>query len=159
MVEPQTIYATAIDCAGQGVALRGPSGVGKTDLALRCLCASLGPLAPAPFQLVADDRVQVVVRDGYVELAAPAATRGLVEVRGVGIIKLPEQLVVGPDARSRLTLVVDLASRAPERLPPTPLPLVDIAGVGVPCLQLAGFEASTPLKIALALAGLGSCIW
>jgi len=155
MTATDTIHATALALADAGVLLRGPSGAGKSDLAMRCLALGRHPFACAPFRLVADDRVKVTVRDGRLELAAPAVLRGLIEVRGVGIMSLADDLVVAPGATVRLALVIDLlsdpAGGLPERLPPEPAELTLIAGIGVPRLALLPLEASAPLKVALAL--------
>lgn len=157
MTVNETVHATALALADVGVLLRGPSGAGKSDLALRCLALGRHPFTGAPFRLIADDRVHVTVRDGRVELAPPAVLRGLIEVRGVGIVALADDLVVAPCTTVRLALVIDLlidpAGGQPERLLAEPAELTLIAGLGVPRLTLLPFESSAPLKVALALSG------
>ena len=84
--------------SGDGVLLIGPPGAGKSDLLLRLLARG--------FELVADDRVDI--EDG---IARPVpALAGMLEVRGLGIVRLP----YAPSAR--LALVVELAD-APARMP------------------------------------------
>lgn len=129
MTPPGTIHATAVARDGAAVLLVGPSGAGKSDLALR--------LIDRGWNLVADDRVVPVRRGDALWLGAPAAIAGLLEVRGVGLVRLP--YVVAP-AR----LVVDLAL-APARLP-RPMTRA-VAGVTLPLAALRPFEASAPLKV------------
>lgn len=110
---------------GDGVLLIGPSGSGKSDLLLRLLDHG--------FQFVADD--QVLVEDGMAR--PPASLAGLLEVRGLGILRLPHL------ARARLALAVTLGR--PERLPEPARHL------GLPLVAVAGQEASAPARVALAL--------
>src|SRR5690349_5084103 len=68
-------YGTCVAKDGAGVLLIGPPGSGKSDLALRLLYQG--------FQLIADD--QVAIEDGIAK--PPAALAGLLEVRGLGIVR------------------------------------------------------------------------
>jgi HPr kinase/phosphorylase len=113
---------------GQAVLLIGPPGVGKSDLVLRLLGRG--------FDLVADDRVHIT--DG--QIAAPAALAGLLEVRGLGILRLPHV----PSAR--LVLVADLTERA-ERLPEPALH----TGLRVPLVHIDGKAASAADRVIMAL--------
>ncbi|KAA0678926.1 HPr kinase/phosphorylase [Azospirillum brasilense] len=118
-----------------GVLLRGPSGSGKSDLALRMIDA--GAL------LVADDRVELRVDRGRLMATAPAALAGLLEVRGVGIMPVPTA------TEAEVGLVVDLVPRdAVERLPGEEA--ADLLDRTVPRLALCPFDASTPAKLKLA---------
>ena len=94
------IHASCVELAGAGILLRGPSGSGKSDLALR--------LIDSGARLVADDRTDLVVEDGRLIASSPAPIAGKLEVRGVGILALP---VV---ARSRVGIAVDLVARSEE---------------------------------------------
>ncbi|MGQ9368080.1 HPr kinase/phosphorylase [Azospirillum sp. ST 5-10] len=133
----ETIHGTCVDVGGVGVLLRGPSGVGKSDVALR--------LIDGGARLVADDRVELRLDGGRPVAAAPAALAGLLEVRGVGILPVPAV------ARAAVALVVDLvADDAVERLPEPEA--ADLLGAPVPRLRLAPFDASTPAKLRLAAA-------
>jgi serine kinase of HPr protein (carbohydrate metabolism regulator) len=133
---------------GRGAALiRGPSGSGKSDLALRFLfLARRGPAALEAPTLVADDQVRLI-RDGARVLAtAPDTIRGKIEVRGVGIVELKSL------AEAELKLVVDLVwPDEVERLPAMD-PAVEVLGVRLPVLPLRPWESSAPIKLALALA-------
>ncbi len=133
---PPTIHATAVAIRSRAVLLVGPSGSGKSDLALR--------LIDRGATLIADDRV-VVTRVGERLLAAPPPTlAGRIEVRGVGIVDLP--WIGGV----RVMLVVDLAA-TPDRLPEPATR--EVGGVRLPLIALAAFEASAALKVELALGG------
>lgn len=96
--------------------------------------------------LVADDQVFVEARDGAVSVCAPETLAGLIEVRGLGIREMPSI------ARARLVLVCDLAAadQVP-RMPPDPWDRTALAGIEIPSLKLAPFEASAPLKLKMAL--------
>ena len=129
------VHGTAVAIDGEAVLLRGASGAGKSDLALR--------LIDAGARLVADD--QTLLRRGgdRIVATAPARLRGLIEVRGVGILRL-DALAAAP-----LALIVDLvAQEAVERLPEARQErLFDLA---VPVIALAPFEASAAAKLRLA---------
>ncbi len=113
---------------GQAVLLIGPPGAGKSDLVLRLLGRG--------FDLVADD--QVLIDNGQV--SAPAALVGLLEVRGLGIMRLPSV------ASARLALVVGLGARA-ERLPE---PTID-PSLGLPVIHIDARAASAPDRVIMAL--------
>ncbi len=138
------IHATCVALPEGGVLLRGESGAGKSDLALR--------LIDGGARLVADDRTELM-RDGNRLIArAPTTIVGLIEARGVGILRLsPDQLV--PEAT--VVLIVDLLDAAAiERLPDAMRE--DLLGVSLRRVALAAFESSTPAKIRLALRASGS---
>lgn len=130
------VHATCVALAGRGLLLRGPSGGGKSDLALRLIDG--GAL------LVSDDQTRLK-RRGETLLAAPPATiAGLLEVRGLGLVRLPHL------AEIPLHLVVDLVPAAEvERLPEPDT--VELLGLAVRRLRLAPFEASAAAKVRLAV--------
>lgn len=132
----ETLHATAVDMGGNAVLLRGPSGSGKSDLALR--------LIDAGGALVADDCVVLSRRGPEVVASAPATIAGRMEVRGLGIVRVP---CAGP---APLRLVVDLVRpEEVERLPKAEETV--LLGVAIPLMHLAPFEASAPAKLRLAL--------
>ncbi len=129
------IHATCVAVDGVGVLLCGPSGSGKSDLALRLIDGGAA--------LVADDRVVLSVKDGRLVGRAPRAIAGLIEVRGLG--PLPVRSV--PSAP--VALVVDLVpDAAVERLPEPDLR--ELLGVPLPLVRLDPFEASAAAKVRLA---------
>ena len=134
------IQATCVVVDGLGVLLRGPSGSGKSDLALR--------LIDGGARLVADDGVELR-REGERLLArlppsAPDSVRGRIEVRGLGILPAPAA------AEAPLDLVIDLvAADAVERLP-EPM-TAELLGVALPLLRLCAEEPSVAAKVRLAV--------
>jgi HPr kinase/phosphorylase len=129
-------YATCVDINGAGVLLRGPSGSGKSDLALR--------LIEGGAKLVADDRTELSLENGQLMAQAPRAIAGRMEVRGLGIVD------VAHCETTAVMLVVDLVAQdAVDRLPDAQC-CVYLEHT-VPLLALAAFEASTPAKIRLAV--------
>ncbi len=144
-----TVHATCVATAVGGILLRGASGSGKSDLALRLIAQ------PPPFawmglcQLVADDRVELTATAGGVQARAPRALAGLLEVRGVGIVPVPWT------QECLLKLVIDLEDKANVPRAPTILTaaeqLTHLLGHDLPRLRLNALEASAPLKLALAL--------
>lgn len=136
MSEPFLIHATAVAIDGRGVLLRGPSRAGKSDLGLR--------LIDAGARLVADDQSELRQVGDTLMVRAPAALQGLIEVRGIGIVRLAAL------AEAPVALVADLVlPEAVERLP-APCSAM-LLGVVVPRIAVAPFEASAAAKIRLAL--------
>lgn len=130
------VHGTCVAVGGRGVLLRGRSGAGKSDLALRMIADGA--------RLVADDQVVVRVAARRLIASAPDALRGLLEVRGIGIV--PMKTI----SRAPLSLVVDLV--AADAVPRLPDPSsVRIAGIDVPAIALSPFEPSAVLKVRLAL--------
>jgi RNase adaptor protein for sRNA GlmZ degradation len=138
-----TCVALELDGAWRGVLLRGPSGSGKSDLALR--------LIEAGWRLVADDQCALALRDdrqgGGLWVSAPEPIVGKIEARGLGIVALRSYL-----RSARLALVVDLvpADRV-ERVPEAGH--CDLLGAALPLLALHAGDLSTPAKLRLALTG------
>jgi HPr kinase/phosphorylase len=128
-------------CAARGndaVLFLGPSGAGKSELVLR--------LMGRGWTLVADDQVELEAEPPDLLMAAPPAPlRGMLEVRGLGLLR---DLPAGP---ARLRLVVDLLppDDAPPRLPEPRA--FEAHGRRLPRIALAGREAAAPDKVAVAL--------
>ena len=103
MADPTVLHATLlarrVDGLWQGLLLTGPSGTGKSDLALR--------MAAAGWWLVSDDRTVVWRDQDCLHGKAPVALTVLIELRGQGIVVLPRQAVVAIEASAvaRLDLV------------------------------------------------------
>ncbi|HXC28892.1 MAG TPA: HPr kinase/phosphatase C-terminal domain-containing protein [Stellaceae bacterium] len=136
---PVLIHATAVAIGGRAVLLRGASGSGKSDLALR--------LIDAGARLVADDYSELRREDDAIVVRAPASISGLIEARGIGILK------VEPLAAAPLALIADLvAAQHVERFPEPGSET--IFGLAIPVVAIAPFEASAPAKLRFALAAL-----
>jgi len=134
------IHATAVaietELGFRALLLRGRSGSGKSDLALR--------LIDAGARLVTDDQSVLSRRDDMIIVGPPARISGLLEVRGIGIMRV-EALAEAP-----VVLIADLVSpdqidRLPERR------REEIFGLSLPVIALTPFEASAPAKLRLAL--------
>ena len=127
---PPTIHASAVLIGARAALIRGPAGAGKSQLALALIeTARMGLLAFA--RLVADDRAHVAAVNGRLMVRPPEALAGLIEVRGLGIRRLPfEPLAI-------VGLVVDLAAEEAERLPAAASRSITIDGVSVPRLPVA----------------------
>jgi HPr kinase/phosphorylase len=129
------LHATCIAFDGGGVLLTGASGSGKSDLALRALEAGAS--------LVADDRVVLTRADGRLIAEPPPQLAGLIEVRGLGILRWPHL------PRAELRLIVALVP--PDQVPRLPGEgVADHLGVVLPRLLLSPFEASAVAKLRLA---------
>jgi len=147
--EADRVHATAIAVGNRGVLIRGPSGSGKSDLALRCLAYGPSTLLREPVTLVADDQVLLTSdwSQGTPRLgaSAPQTLRGKIEVRGVGILEVAVRDAVD------IALVADIAHEGSIERYPEPWPKVVLLGMEVPQIRLLPFENSAPLKIFAAL--------
>ena len=102
--DTSVLHATAVAVAGNGLLIRGASGSGKSGLALEMMARGAA--------LVADDRVIVTARDGALWLSAPSPIAGLIEARGLGLLRAAPAR--GP---VRLVAVLDLDEPETDRLP------------------------------------------
>ena len=135
MGAPGLLHATAVAINGAGVLLLGPSGSGKSDLALR--------LIDRGAVLISDDGVLVDAGSPIPILRTAPNIAGMIEMRGVGIVDMPFDDEVPLHLAVRLELEVvrhPLASQS-----------MEIAGAQVRFIELSAFEASAPLKIEQAL--------
>jgi HPr kinase/phosphorylase len=143
----ELVHGTCVALGRSAALLRGPSGSGKSDLALRFLfLARRRPAALEPPTLVADDQVRIRREGGRLLVEAPATLRGKLEVRGLGIVEMKSA------AEAELVLVADLvAAGEVERMPDADA-TVSLLGLDVAAIRLAAAEPSAPIKLALALA-------
>jgi HPr kinase/phosphorylase len=116
---PGIAHASAVALGPRGALILGPSGSGKSGLALTLMAYGA--------QLVADDRVVLSLNDGLPWMSAPEAIAGLIEARGVGLL----QADAVPGAW--LSLVVDLGRTETHRLPPSRA--VSVAGHSIPLVH------------------------
>ena len=135
------VHGTSVALGGDGILLRGASGSGKSDLALR--------LIDEGARLVADDQTELSLVGEALRMSAPETIAGRIEVRGVGILSVPAL------PWALLRLVVSLEPRdCIERLPEARC--CELLGVSVPMIALAPFEASAPAKLRMALRACGA---
>jgi serine kinase of HPr protein (carbohydrate metabolism regulator) len=135
----ENLHASTVAIEGRAVLITGPSGSGKSDLALRMLDRG--------FILVSDDRT-ILRKEGARLLASPPATiKGKLEIRGVGIVDMETASDVP------VALAVELTSDM-QRLPDDSRERL-ILGIGVPLISVDAMTASAPSKVAVALDRLG----
>lgn len=129
MGRERQLHASVVAREGEGVILLGPSGAGKSELAFLLLERGFG--------LVADDRV--ILEEGPDALPPPELA-GLLEVRGLGLFRLPHL------PRARLVLAVSLGEEGPRLPAPRRHP-----ALGLPLLALRGPGPAAALRIVWAL--------
>lgn len=144
------VHATLValmrgDGGKAGALLFGPPGAGKSEVALRLI--ETGAI------LVADDQVELTLGDGGLWGSAPAKIAGLIEARGIGIVRLPFE------KRARVALAVELTDGEPERMPerrwyqPPQTFRARGGALRIPLVTLDGHAVATPAKIRAALVG------
>ncbi len=132
----EQIHATCVDIEGSGVLIRGEPGSGKSDLALR--------LIDEGARLVSDDYTNVEISGKRLVASAPDQIKGLMEIRGVGVVQM------GCVKKVDLSLLVDLVEIGlVERLPEESDE--EILGAAIRRISLFSFEASATAKVRFAL--------
>ena len=133
------VHGTAVALGPWGILLRGKSGAGKSDLALR--------LIERGAKLISDDQVRLFLERGLVCGAAPETISGLMEVRGIGVVPMPVK------KSAPIVLLLDLVGA--EDVPRLPDAIAETHfGLDLPVLKLFPFEASAPEKVKVALRSL-----
>ena len=130
------IHASCVSLQRKGVLLLGDSGAGKSDMTL-CL------IELCQAKLIADDRVDLSLQNNQIKASCPQNLAGLLEVRGVGIVKYPYQ------KQTTIKLVVQLTDEPLERMPEKQF--YNLGKIKVPLLRINPFENSAPLKVKAAL--------
>lgn len=139
--DPLVMQASAVAIGGRALLIEGDPGSGKSSLALA--------LIDGGAQLIGDDAVTLHAEGDRLIVCPPPNIAGLLEVRGVGLIRLP----LAPP--TPVGLILTLGGPLPERLP-GPLPSRSIAGVAVPELAFdpGPIAPAARARAALALHGL-----
>ena len=102
--EALILHASTVSFAGRGLVILGPSGSGKSALALHLMAWGA--------DLVADDRTEVFCDQDRLMARSPPALTGLIEARGLGILRVPTI------AQTEVMLIADLGQKETDRLPP-----------------------------------------
>ena len=135
-----TIHASAVLVGARAVLIQGPSGSGKSRLALALLEAARNRTLPFA-RLVADDRAHIEAVHGRL-LVRPAPTlAGLIEVHGLGIRR------VAYEAVAVVGLLVDLAAADAGRMPESAAQTGEIGGLSLPRLAVAAGQDALPLVL------------
>jgi HPr kinase/phosphorylase len=141
---PSTIHATALIVGHRGILIRGPSGSGKSRLALALLQSANSGFA----RLVGDNRIHLQAVNGRLLMRPARAIAGLIELRGLGIVRLAAEPVAVAH------LVIDLAAPDAARLPAPAALSVEVGGIRLARLPVApGVDAFPPLLGLLQLGG------
>lgn len=132
----QNIYATCVSLNQKGILILGKSGIGKSDLAFRLIeqCGAV---------LVADDRTNLSVNKNDLYASCPDNIKGLMELRGIGIVKknTEKETIV----KLAVELVEDVAQI--ERLPEKEY--ITFEEIKIRKIKIYPFEASAVYKIRL----------
>ncbi len=131
---PATVHGSAVAVKGRGLLFVGPSGSGKSSLALQIIALGGGTL-------ISDDLVSLMYDTAGPVLRHPegAAEVGKIEARGVGLLQ------VSMTTSAPLCLIVDMATAENARLPAPVVHKID--GLSVPLLK----KVETPAFPALLL--------
>jgi HPr kinase/phosphorylase len=138
---PPTIHASAVLAGARAILIRGPAGSGKSRLVLSLLqAATSGQLTCV--RLVADDRVHLQTIHGRLIARPPTALAGLLEVRGLGILRFPYE------PAAVVSWVVDLDVLAPMRMPDGDAAQIAVEGVTIRRIAVAPGCDPAPMVLA-----------
>ena len=133
-----TIHASAVLIGPKAALIRGPAGSGKSRLVWDLLQSAL------PFtRLVADDRAHLEACAGRLLVRPAPALAGMLEIRGLGIRRLPYEGVAA------VGLVVDLAAEDAARQPGQEAGKAIIGGVSLPRQAVAPGMPALAMLLAL----------
>lgn len=136
-----TIHASAVLVGPSAVLIRGPSGSGKSRLAMGLIeAADQGLLRFA--RLVADDRCHLEVANGRLLVRPAEALAGMIEVHGLGLRGLPHEPV------ALVSTVIDVGLISAARMPLASEEWADLEGLRLPRLGVAAGQDPLPLVLA-----------
>ena len=132
------MHASFVLCRNKGILFRGKSGSGKSELALKFI-------ENKNAVLVADDVVELKVRQNKLWGSSPQNIRGLLEIRNVGISRYEYA------EEAAVSLLVNLlpAKENLERLPKNKTE--NILGVEIPAIDLYANDTTILEKIIVKL--------
>src|SRR6266581_2564670 len=131
----ETVHASTVALDGRAVVIMGPSGSGKSDLALRLLDRG--------FTLVSDDQTVVKKNGDRLVASAPPTIAGKLEIRGIGVVEME---TVGDIPVALLVELTSEIQRLPDENRERP-----VLGIKLPLISIDAMTASAPSKVALAL--------
>lgn len=134
------IHASVVAIKGSAVLIRGPSGSGKSDLALR--------LIDQGAELVSDDYIELHTVNSNIVVTPPETISGLMEVRGIGLMTFSYL------KKAKLVLALDLVQASQIERLPTRRNSLSVEGVSIPLYKLDGFAASATAKVRILLENL-----
>ncbi|MEH6756848.1 MAG: HPr kinase/phosphatase C-terminal domain-containing protein [Parasphingorhabdus sp.] len=129
------LHASCVSIEGAGIMISGPSGSGKSDLALR--------LIDRGATLISDDYVELRLDQGRILLNAPANIEGKIELRSLGIFDCPHV--------SDIPLMMQVLLKPTTARFPMDSQTETIMTMAVPTITLNAAEASAPIKVEMAL--------
>jgi serine kinase of HPr protein (carbohydrate metabolism regulator) len=130
------IHASCVCIKNKGILFLGDSGSGKSDISLRLI-------ADYKATLIGDDRIDIIAKGNNIIASAPKNLSGLLEVRGIGIIKVKTK------RKNKIDLAVFLTQDKIERMP-EPL-YYELLDKKIPLININPFEPSATAKILAAL--------
>ncbi|MEW4466818.1 HPr kinase/phosphatase C-terminal domain-containing protein [Parasphingorhabdus sp. JC815] len=134
-MEKETRHASGVAINGAGILITGPSGSGKSDLALR--------LIDRGATLISDDYVELSRDDDHLCMEAPVSIAGKIEVRSLGIFNCEHV--------SNIPLRLQVKLKAKTERYPMDSRTETIMKMSIPTISLNPVEASAPIKVEMVL--------
>lgn len=138
--ETASVHATAVVSGDRGILIRGPSGSGKSRLALDLILAGRAGQIP-PALLIGDDRVRLTVNGDDLIVAGVPELAGKIEIRGLGIRS------IGFAQQAPVAVVVDLDAGDAERLPAPQSLKTMLCGLEIPRIPVGASYAALPIVL------------
>lgn len=138
--ETASVHATAVVSGDRGILIRGPSGSGKSRLALDLILAGRAGQIP-PALLIGDDRVRLTVNGDDLIVAGVPELAGKIEIRGLGVRS------IGFAQQAPVAVVVDLDAGDAERLPAPQALKTMLCGLEIPRIPVGASYAALPIVL------------